>query len=269
MILVYNISAGDEIELPYNLTWIDSEYNEHDATFNFTVDWGDGSTTEDITNSNIGMKSIHRYTEAGEMKVKITGTYEVLFSNSYPTPSGIYSLTKIEQWGTTELKYVGLNGAPRLTKIAEPTENSFKDLVHVEFADSGIQSIPENLFANCPNLTDFSSTFTYTDITSIPENLFANCPNVSDFSFTFSDTDITSIPENLFANCKNVANFESCFSGCHELVENAPELWLRIEDGEENGYIGIPDGKSCFYGCDGLGNYEEIPDYWKATPPPK
>ena len=294
LILVYNVSAGDEIELPYYLTWYDED-NEYDATFNFTVDWGDGSTTEDITNSNIGMKSIHRYTEAGEMKVKITGTYEVLFSNSYPGPSGIYSLTKIEQWGTTELKYVGLNGAPRLTKIAEPTENSFKDLVHVEFASSGIQSIPENLFANCPNLTDFSSTFTYTDITSIPENLFANCPNVSDFSFTFantditsipenlfancpnvsdfsftfSDTDITSIPENLFANCKNVANFESCFSGCHELVENAPELWLRIEDGEENGYIGIPDGKSCFYGCDGLGNYEEIPDYWKATPPPK
>ena len=295
LILVYNVSAGDEIELPYSLQWEDTYGDDRTvyyATYNFHIDWGDGNTAN-ITNENIESLAIHQYDDDGIYEVKITGNYDILY-NSYPYAEGIENLVKIKQWGTTGLKIVDLGSCVNLIEIAEPTENSFKELLHIEFPSSGIQNIPEKLFANCPNLTDFSSTFTYTNITnipeklfancsnatdfsgtfantaitSIPEDLFANCPNVTDFSSTFSATDITNIPENLFANCKDVKNFQECFMSCENLTGNALDLWLRVENGEENDYIGIPDGKSCFWGCYKLYNYNNIPEYWKALPPP-
>ena len=236
LILVYNVSAGDTIELPYKLTWYDSEGNQYDATFDFTVDWGDGNT-DTITNTDIETKAIHQYTETKEIKITITGTYEVLSSGSYPKPSGIDKLIKIEQWGTTEIENIELTYLDDLIEIAEPTESSFEYLIKISFGYSGIRSIPENLFANCPNVTTFDGTFAMTNITNIPKNLFANCLNVTDFS--------------------------SCFSGCENLTGEAPKLWLRVPNGEENEYKGIPNGNFCFEGCFNLDNYDEIPPYWR------
>ena len=265
LILVYNVLAGDTIELPYNLNWNDG-YGDRYATYNFHIDWGDGNTAN-TTDENIESLATHQYDDDGIYEVKIAGNYDILY-NSYPYAEGIESLVKIKQWGTTGLKMVDLGGCVNLIEIAEPTENSFKELLHIEFPNSGIQNIPEKLFANCPNVTSFSGTFANTAITSIPEKLFANCPNVTDFSTTFSNTEITNIPENLFANCKDVKNFQECFKSCENLTGNALDLWLRVENGEENDYIGIPDGKSCFWGCYKLYNYNDIPEYWKALPPP-
>ena len=372
LILVYNVSAGDTIELPYDLTWYDGE-NEHDATFNFTVDWGDGNI-DTITNTDIESKAIHEYLTAGEKKITITGTFESIapYNESDDARQGYNKLTRIEQWGTTGLKTVDLSYLINLTQIAQPTESSFKDLAIVRFRDSGIESIPdkmflncskitsfrdvfyncnnletigdyafagcnsvtsfygafedcsnlqtignnifenctnvtnfngafyntaitnipENLFSTCTNVTDFSLTFAYTLITNIPENLFSTCTNVTDFSSTFDNTAITNIPENIFKNCTKVTDFSntfrntaitdipeklflSClevkdffatFAECENLTGVAPELWLRVPDGEENGYEGTPDGMGCFYGCENLNNYEQIPEYWKVKP---
>ena len=342
LILVYNVNAGDTIELPYYLTWIDGE-NEKPATFNFTVDWGDGYT-DTITNTDIESKAIHEYTTAGEKKVTITGTFEslVIFEKQ-----GIDELVRVEQWGTTDLKAIMLGGCTNLTQIAQPTESSFKNLSYVYFVNSGIESIPDkmflncskitsfagafkncsnlqtignyafyncssvtsfeyafadcnnlqtignNIFENCTNVTNFSYTFTNTAITNIPENLFSTCTNVTDFSLTFADTSITNIPENLFSTCTNVTNFSytftntaitnipenlfsTCtkvknfggtFDGCENLTGLAPELWLRVPNGKENGYRGTPKGNGCFRGCKNLTNYEQIPTYWREGMP--
>ena len=273
LILVYNVSAGDEIELPYGLNYYNNEGRQN-AKFDFTVDWGDGNT-DAITNTDITDKMRHQYTTAGEKKITINGTFESLCGIYYDYENreniyhkGIDKIARVEQWGLTELKEISLDYCTSLTQIAAPTKNSFKNLTEFSytFDNTAITSIPENLFANCPNVTDFSSTFANTAITSIPENLFANCPNVTDFSSTFANTAITSIPENLFANCPNVTDFgstfadtaitsipedlfekcpnvryfESTFAGCDNLTGNAPDLWLRVENGEENGYIGTP-----------------------------
>ena len=124
-----------------------------------------------------------------------------------------------------------------LNEIVSPTENSFIKLLGISFPDTRIQSIPENLFANCPNVIYFNNTF--------------------------EGCSITSIPENLFDNCKEVELFFKTFFYCEKITGNAPELWTRGTNSEENNYEGNPDGFNCFAGCEGLENYDVIPHYWK------
>ena len=112
LILVYNLQNGDTIELPYYLTWYD-ENNENPANFNFTVDWGDG-TTDNITNADIETKGIHTYNnleQAGEVKIKISGTFESIapYNESYEGRQGYDKLVRVEQWGTTGVKTVDLS----------------------------------------------------------------------------------------------------------------------------------------------------------------
>ncbi len=183
-----------------------------------------------------------------------------------------------------------------MNEIASPTENSFSNLIGICLAYTSIQSIPENLFANCPNVTNFYRAFEECrslesipanlfancpnvtnfycafeecrSLESIPANLFANCPNVTNFESTFGNCkNITSIPEKLFDNCKKVESFKGTFWGCSMLTGNAPELWKRGTNSEENEYKGNPNGEDCFAVCGGLENWNEIPDYWKSGRP--
>ena len=347
LILEYEVSAGDTIELPHYFYSGGTETIE----FNFQVDWGDGTTETGITNDNISTKSKHQYQNAGTYDIKIKGKYEILVGSTDAMRTANYDkLKKVKQWGTTGLKYVAFNYCSNLNEIVSPTENSFINLIGIYLGYTSIQSIPEDLFANCPNVTNFNHLFFHcknlesipeklfanchnvTDFSylfvfcenleSIPEKLFANCPNVADFSYSFklcenlesipeklfancpnvmsfegtfqSCGSITSIPENLFANCPNVMSFEKTFQNCdsitnipeklfdnckkvesfkgtfwccYRLTGNAPELWKRGTNSEENEYNGNPNGEDCFAVCRGLENWDEIPDYWKSGEP--
>ena len=347
LILEYEVSAGDTIELPHYF------YSEGTETieFNFQVDWGDGTTETGITNDNISTKSKHQYQNAGTYDIKIKGKYEILVGSTDAMRTANYDkLKKVKQWGTTGLKYVAFNYCSNLNEIVSPTENSFINLIGIYLGYTSIQSIPEDLFANCPNVTNFSDLFFYcenlesipvnlfancpnvtnfsylffkcenlesipvnlfancpnvtsfqgtfgrcSNLTSIPEKLFANCPNAMSFEETFEDcSNLTSIPEKLFANCPNVMSFEGTFQNCdsitsipeklfdnckkvesfkgtfwccYRLTGNAPELWKRGTNSEENEYNGNPNGEDCFAVCRGLENWDEIPDYWKSGEP--
>ena len=104
---------------------------------------------------------------------------------------------------------------------------TFKDdVTDLSYAFFGctVTSIPENLFANNPKVTDFDDTFEgCTSLKSIPEQLFANCSNVKSFSSIFSNcSSLQSIPENLFAKNPEVTDFSYTFSYCYSL-ESIPE----------------------------------------------
>ena len=240
LILVYNVNAGDRIELPYYPMWHDEE-NGYDANFDFKVDWGDGNT-DTITNTDIELKAIHQYTTAGEKRITIEGTFESIYFGSYNNDiEGSDKLVKIEQWGITGVKNIDCSYLSNLNEITQPTENSFKDLAYVTFKESGIQSIPDNMFLNCTKIKSFNSCFEY-------------CNN------------LTTIGKGVFDGCTNVENYRHTFLYCESLTGKAPELWLTGNNSEENDYRGNPDGSNCFFGCRGLDNYDEIPDYWKDMP---
>ena len=346
LILVYKVQPGDTIELPYYNTYFDGE-NEHPANFDFTVDWGDGQT-DTITTDNISEKATYTYANLDtekEIKISITGTFESIapYNESYEGRQGYDKLVKVEQWGTTGVKTIDLSSCSNLTKIAQPTESSFRNLLSVYFNGSGITSIPDKIFMNCVNLfeADFSNCpikeindyafygcenlegiysfednvylnkigdyafynckkieymelkfYNCNNLTTIGDYAFANCSSVTSFESAFGNCyNLTTIGDYAFANCSSVTSFgeafESCgnlttigkhifegcdnvesyictFNGCFNLTGKAPELWLRVPNGEENDYIGIPDGKSCFGGCEKLDNYDDIPEYWSG-----
>ena len=90
-----------------------------------------------------------------------------------------------------------------------------------------LRSIPENLFKNNLNITDFSRMFDgCSRLTSIPENLFKHNVNATDFSYTFQrGYNLTSIPENLFKNNVNVTNFNRTFENCYGLTSIPENLF--------------------------------------------
>ena len=261
--------------------------SSEDYSTDTVIDWGDG-TVQDYNaiiakreNSKVQLASLvpihqlkvaaglptidHTYTQKNKQyTITITGTWKFLELGSKE------KLLEVVQWGTTGLESISLGNSENLTKIAQPSRNSFTHITsfNYSFGDCPILGyIPENLFANCPNVTSFSDTFSSCHaITTIPENLFANCPNVIDFSGTFSFcSNLTSIPKNLFANCLKVEAFNYTFSECSKLTGDPIALWERVPNGETNGYQGVPDGNSCYTDSTGLNNYNSIPKYWRDS----
>ena len=274
------VNSGDSMEVTLPI----KPNSEND----YTIDWGDG-TKEKVDPMEY---ATHTYSSAStEYTVTIDGTVKEIDAGNRFNPFSSDSIVKVAKWGELGLTKVSFNYCSNLVEIASPTKNSFKDVTNFShafhstgitsipenlfascpnvtdfsyaFHSTGITSIPENLFANCPNVTDFSHAFVYTQITSIPENLFANCPNVTNFKFAFCNTRITNIPESLFDNCTKVESFNNTFACCGELKGLAIELWTRGTNDSSNNYQGTPDGWGCFGGSEQLDNYEQIPSYWK------
>ena len=136
------------------------------------------------------------------------------------------------------------------------------------FSNSGLTSIPENLFAGifgAPAESMFTGTFSGTQITSIPADLFAGisgAPAESMFYYTFADTRITSIPENLFAGISGpVADgmFSHTFDSCSALTGPSAQTngQYLYEIWPDAGYQGT------YSDATGLSDYAQIPSRWK------
>ena len=215
LILVYNVSEGDTIELPYDLKWW-ADNVAYDAEFDFTVDWGDGTVVEGITQDTITQEanSKHTYNNGEsnkEVKIVITGVFESLVSYD---KQGIDKLIRVDQWGITGLRNIVLVDLSNLTQITAPTESSFKDLSEVHFEYSGIQSIPDGMFTNCTKITSFLMCF-------------RNCTNL-----TGKAPELwllgTNSKENNYQGSPNGAG---CFAGCTGLdnYDEIPDYWKSDE----------------------------------------
>ena len=135
------------------------------------------------------------------------------------------------------------------------------------FAEAGEHKVTIELKEDVNTLSYCFSACT--SLTSIPDNLFANCPNVTNFPWCFSGcTILTSIPENLFANNTKVTDFRYCFSRCTGLTGYVPKdndgkpIYNRSGNGKP-GYAKVASYADCFYNCRGLTDYNSIPTDWK------
>ena len=113
-------------------------------------------------------------------------------------------------------------------------------------SNNSIVSIPEGLFKNNVNVTNFGSVFTNcSGLTSIPEGLFKNNVNVKSFGSVFSNcSGLTSIPEGLFKNNVNVTNFGSVFTNCIGLTS--------IPEGIFKNNVNVKSFTGLFAGCSSL-----------------
>ena len=176
--------------------------------------------------------------------------------------------TEIPEWlfskKVTSTKISKFNNCIDLKSIPE---NLFKNNVNVTdfsrmfYGCSRLTSIPEDLFKNNVNATDFSYTFSWGGIlTSIPENLFKNNVNVTNFSSTFTDfRGLTSIPENLFKYNTKVTSFYQTFTGCSRLNNIPDKIIEYAKQVRQRG----GDVAGIFRQCTTASNYGTIPSYMK------
>jgi hypothetical protein len=238
-----------------------------------TIDWGD----DVITNSTSNFPR-HTYSANGTYNVKVTGTVKAI---TMPTTSSDLNklksnLTRIISWGKLDGLISMENAISNLSGITSIPDDDYGCFENVEtfraaFSNTGINSIPPNLFKYATNTTNrfnFFSTFSgCPNLTSIPEGLFKNCTNMSNCYYTFNScTNLRSIPSDLFRYNPNIVTFGYCFLGCTKLTGTTPtdadggKLWQRAG---KTGYPSSINGELCFKNCTGLSDYSAIPSNWK------
>ena len=175
-----------------------------------TVDWGDGTTPTTVA-SGTALSS------------------KDAFCHSYPTEYVNYTIiitsgqTDKTLQQTPPFGYDRRGSRGNLISIDTPLLNTAETDFGSCFRSYALRSIPEDLFANNPQATNFSYCFcSCTSPRSIPEGLFAHNPQATNFSYCFSETRLQSIPEDLFANNPQATDFSYCFSSCTSL-QSVPE----------------------------------------------
>ena len=167
-------------------------------------------------------------------------------------------LTEIPEWlfskkvTSTVMSKFGSNNS-----IVSIPEGLFKNNVNVTnfgsvFSNcSGLTSIPEGLFKNNVNIVSFDNVFGgCTGLTNIPEGLFKNNVNVTTFSEVFSNcSGLTNIPESLFKNNVNVVSFDNVFAGCSGLTS--------IPEGLFKNNVNVTNFVSAFSYCSRLTSIPE------------
>ena len=255
---------------------------------NFTVNWGDGNTSS-ITSAT-DLDKTHTFSSAGTYDISISGLMPYFKVNNNASIRGL--IVAIIQWGTVGLRTIDFYGCSNLTTIPGSASLSlvggYTGLANVvSFAgfmrNTGLISIPSDLFDYSPNATTFTDTFSNTPITSIPSGLFDTNVNATSFaSCFFGCTSLNSVPLTLFDLNVNVISFLSTFRNCYSITEplqftyntsvttfanvynmatssnamtgTAPELWNRVP---------APSGTDAFRNCLNLSNYASIPTIWK------
>lgn len=247
---------------------------------NFYVDWGDGN--EDIITDSAGANRIHTYASAGTYIISIIG---YMPSFRVDNNLAIRSLiTELIQWGDVGLEAISFYGCNNLTSVpAGYTGLGAVRNFNSAFRNTGLTSIPSDLFQYSNLATQFIDTFSFTRITQVPSGLFDNNTLVTTFNSCFNACSLlTIVPNDLFDNCTIVENFASTFRNCRALTNipsfdnntdvlvfsnifnmsstsnalsgAAPELWNRVPE---------PAGFDAFRNCTGLSNYASIPTIWK------
>ena len=182
-------------------------------------------------------------------KIYAPGEYIVKIKNISDIEIGSYNDCDIEilQWGKivekNEENYIVIHD---VSKIYEPEP----DKIPIRYENAKFTEIPEWLFDKKVRST-VMSTFKYcTDLTSIPEGLFKNNVNATNFEYAFYYCKgLTSIPEGLFKNNINATNFNSAFGDCEGLTS--------ISEGLFKNNVNVTNFEGTFASCKGLTSIPE------------
>lgn len=180
-----------------------------------------------------------------------------------------------------------LNGATEVTglstmfrdcrSLTSIPDGLFDDMAKVTMANStfsgcsSIASIPEGLFSSMSAVTQMNGIFRdCSSLTEIPEGLFSGNPELFDISEAFSGcASLESVPSDLFSNCRKLQYVISLFLNCSDLSGESPYDMVDgkkvhlYERADYEQYSAITSYTTCFGGCAGLSDYDDIPVGWK------
>ncbi len=126
-------------------------YTSNDYEYSYTIDWGDGTIDEDLTET-----ASHIYSDPGTYNVSITGTFPNLNQTGADTGINANKLKSVIQWG--ENKWSSLN-------------NSFRGCKDLTFTDSEAPDLTETESMNNTfyEATNFNESISHWDVSNISE----------------------------------------------------------------------------------------------------
>jgi surface protein len=187
-------SSDNTITIP-----VDTNY-----TYNYTVDWGDGSIDENMTNSKA-----HTYNTIGEHNITISGDFPYL----HVQVKDREKLKLVTQWGDIAWKDFKLSFAQCPNVDVNATDNP--DLTNVNslfFMFAYASNLKGNEYFNdwdVSKVINMDGVFMATYIFNQPLNNW-NVSNVTDMNRMFRAADAFNQPLNDW-NVSNVTNMESLF----------------------------------------------------------
>lgn len=99
-------------------------------------------------------------------------------------------------------------------------KSSYPAELEQSVADGNLRTLPEGLFANCPNALRFEYIFGATAITALPEGLFAANSNAENYEgVCYACVNLKAIPARLMKNATSAINIKYMFAGCTSLTE--------------------------------------------------
>ena len=184
-------------------------------TNNFTVDWGDGSPTSDVTTYNDADR-IHTYTTAGDHQVSITGSMPMWGNVGLANNEEIKKLVSMDDagevnfgTGVTDMSYM-FGNAEILESVALFDTSSVTNMSEMFAEAAALTSVP--LF-DTSSVEDMSYMFSLaSSLTTVP--LFSTV-SVTNMDSMFTEaSSLTSVP--LF-NTSTVTNMYNMFNGATSL----------------------------------------------------
>ncbi len=228
--MILTVGGTSDFVLP-----IVKNYDGTDYSYNFTVDWGDGSE-EETYNSNIQVSTVnylannnytvkplayiptvlyvatHSYTTEGVYQVKIKGEFDRFDTDE----SG--EILEINQWGVTNTDAYMIEN---VYKIASPSKNTFKESF-VYIYSNNIVNLPQNAFVGL-------------------EEIWIDTDNVEEVTIPDSITSVVYIDGQNLKNIQVQNRNESYSSINGVLYSKDKKTLIRFPEGRE-GIFEIPDG---------------------------
>ena len=241
--MIFKLIVKNNTEIPFG----NYEYSLREID-PIEVDYGDGEKGEITDLYALYYKQYNK----GEYVLKFKNVKDFGMSEGYKDFE-----IEILQWGKIlEKNEENSIIIPNVSKIYEPEP----DKIPIYYTSPKLTEIPEWLFSKKVTSKVMSKFEPNNSIVSIPEGLFKNNVNVTEFGEVFAgSTGLTSIPEGLFKNNVNVTEFRATFSGCTGLTsipDRIIELGKKVKERGGN-------TRAMFYGCTSASNYNSLPNYMK------
>jgi hypothetical protein len=221
----------------------------------FWVDWGDGSAPSPIGSYDDDNR-VHVYADVGSYVIEMWGHCEY-FGTLYPWGMMIKDLISFE--GDMGFKHIYFYVCQNLETLCPfGTMESLEDLEYVfESISPGyllpFPTIPEDIFAGCPNVTSCLRAFGYNVGllgSDIPEDLFRYNTKITTFNGVFERcTTLDTVPAGIFRYNTEVTTFGRAFYYDYNFTTIPADLFrynTKVVDFSDtfnnNGITSIPSG---------------------------
>lgn len=266
------VSADDEISEYSNDEGIALFSNEvavqaadnSEAVYNYTVDWGDGTTATYIDGGTYEENKAaiwHTYEKTGVYDVSINGNFRILQTRGHWNGQFVYNGEFVRDTDNAILTETWNNGMINyLTSIIAWGNTLFTKCESGLRYTQKLESVPmydtTNSFAD---VSDFSYMFGWSGIKSLPYNastkkgLFSGCEKATNMYYLFYGcTNLTDeLPDAIIDGCINLANIGGIFGECNKLTGSFPATLFK-------GLSNVTQANNIFNYCSSLNG--ELPN---------